>query len=238
MKIHLSFVGKHFDTESGERRKRANELLKPEYVGKTIEIDYNDRSSVVRAFMDIFLEREYTPYEIKAVTHFLKRYHLSRAEIHAVILHLGYRYNKRNKSVGNVAVGKYLDNNPNGTKGYVEEDNFRGLPKETFEFYQELKGRILSLGDNIKTKPWKRYISFIANTDFVIVLPQMLQLKLWINLPKGELEDPKKVARDVSEIDHYGNGDYEVHVGSSNELDYLMNLIEQSYTKHSLKRTD
>jgi predicted transport protein len=233
MKIHLWSVSKHLNTKSGERRRRASEFLKPEYVGKSIEVDYDDRSSVVRTFMDIFLEREYTSYEIKSVTHFLKRYHLSRAEIHAVILHLGYRYCKRNRSVGNVAVADYLDNNPNGTKGYVEEANFRGLPNETFELYQELKGRILGLGDNIEIKPWKRYISFIANTDFVIVHPQMLQLKLWINLSKGELDDPKRVARDVSEIEHYGNGDYEVHVASSDEFEYVMTLIKQSFMKNS-----
>jgi predicted transport protein len=234
MKIHLWFVGKHVDTKSGEQRERTRQLLKPEYVGKSIEVDYDDRSSVVRTFMDIFLEREYTAYEIRAVTRFLKRYYLSRAEIHAIILHLGYRYNKRNKAVGNMALADYLDNNPNGTKGYVEEDNFRGLPNATFALYQELKGRILSLGADIKIKVWKRYISFVANTDFVIILPQMLQLKLWINLPKGALEDPKNIARDVSEIEHYGNGDYEVHVGSSSEFDYLMNLIKQSYNSHSL----
>ena len=233
MKVHLSFVGKYFDGKSGERRKRSRELLKPEYIGKSIEVDYTDRSSVVRAFMDIFLEREYTPYEIKAVTRFLKRYHLSRAEILAVILHMGYRYNKRNKSVGNVAVADYLDNNPNGTKVYVEEDNFRGLPNETFELYQELKDRVLGLGSNIEIEPWKKYISFLGGTSFVVVHPQRLQLKLWINLSKGELNDPKKVARDVSKINHYGNGDYEVHVKSAVELDYLMTLIKQSFTKHS-----
>jgi hypothetical protein len=120
MKIHLWSVGKHFDTKSGKRRIRVNELLKPEYVGKSIEVDYSDRSSVVRAFMDIFLEREYTTYEIKAVTHFLKSYYLSRAEIHAVILHLGYRYHECNRTLSfalnltNVAVAKmYFIYRPN-----------------------------------------------------------------------------------------------------------------------------
>jgi len=50
--------------------------------------------------------------------------------------------------------------------------------------------------------------------------PQKNQLKLWINLPKGELDDPKKIARDVSNIEHWGNGDYEVFVKPA-----LMNSI-------------
>jgi predicted transport protein len=60
-----------------------------------------------------------------------------------------------------------------------------------------------------------------------------MQLKLWINLPKGELDDPQNMARDVSEVGHWGNGDYQVLVESSGKFDYLMTLIKQSYSKHS-----
>jgi len=40
----------------------------------------------------LFLEREYKDREISAITYFLKRKGLSRAERHAVILHLSYHY--------------------------------------------------------------------------------------------------------------------------------------------------
>jgi len=118
-------------------------------------------------------------------------------------------------------------------KVYTEEDHFNGLPNETVELYQALKERILSLGDNIEVRPRKLYVGFVAGTNFVDVRPQKNQLKLWINLPKGSLDDPKKVARDVSEVGHWGNGDYQVLVESSDELDYLMTVIKQSFAKHS-----
>ena len=108
------------------------------------------------------------------------------------------------------------------------------MPNETIELYQALKERVLGLGDNIEVRPRKKYVGFVAGTNFVDVHTQRMQLKLWINLPKGELDDPKKVARDVSEVGHWGNGDYQVLVGSSEGLDYLMTLIKQSFTKHSL----
>ena len=63
--------------------------------------------------------------------------------------------------------------------------------------------------------------------------PRRSGLKLWINLPKGELDDPKKIARDVAEVGHWGNGDYQVIIDSNTAFDYLMTLIKQSYTKHS-----
>jgi predicted transport protein len=118
-------------------------------------------------------------------------------------------------------------------KVYTEEDHLSSLPNETIELYEALKERVLSLGDNIEVRPRKLYIGFVAGTNFVDVHPQRMQLKLWINLSKGELDDPQNVARDVSEVGHWGNGDYQVLVESSETLDYLMTLIKQSYTKHS-----
>jgi predicted transport protein len=72
----------------------------------------------------------------------------------------------------------------------------------------------------------------VAATNSVDVHPQKFQLKLWINLAKSELDDPKKVARDVAEVGHWGNGDHQVTLESSQDIDYLMTLIKQSYTRH------
>ena len=47
----------------------------------------------------------------------------------------------------------------------------------------------------------------------------------------GTLDDPKKWARDVSNIGHWGNGDYELNVKPETDLDYLMTLVKQSYLK-------
>lgn len=118
-------------------------------------------------------------------------------------------------------------------KVYTEEDHLNGLPNEIVELYRTLKERVLALGDNIEVRPRQLYIGFIAGTNFVDVHIQKNQLKLWINLSKGELEDPKKMARDVSEVGHWGNGDYQISLESSEPLDYLMTLIKQSYTKHT-----
>jgi predicted transport protein len=118
-------------------------------------------------------------------------------------------------------------------KVYTEEDHLSGLPSEIIELYQELKERLLSLGDNIEVRPRKKYVCFVAGTNFVDVHPQKSQLKLWINLSKGELDDPKNIARDVSDIGHWGNGDYETLVKSTDDLQYLMTLIKQSFAKHS-----
>ena len=37
-------------------------------------------------------------------------------------------------------------------------------------------------------------------------------------MKKGTLNDPKKIARDVSNIGHWGNGDYEIKIKDSSNL--------------------
>jgi len=98
------------------------------------------------------------------------------------------------------------------------------------ELYKTLRDKILELGD-VEIIPRKSYISFKRKTNVVDVDLQKENLWLWINLKKGELDDPKNVTRDVSSIGHYGNGDYDLKVNEKSDLNYIMFLINQSYKK-------
>jgi len=118
-------------------------------------------------------------------------------------------------------------------KVYNEEDHLQRMPDRIIETYEELKSRILNLGENIEIRPRKHYIGFIANTNFTDIHLKKSKLKIWINLTTGELDDPKRMARDVSKVGHWGNGDYEISLKPSADLDYLMILIKQSYKKHT-----
>ena len=55
---------------------------------------------------------------------------------------------------------------------------------------------------------------------------------MWINLHINELKDEKKLARDVSNIGHWGNGDYELAVSNDEHLEYILSLIKQSAIKN------
>lgn len=50
--------------------------------------------------------------------------------------------------------------------------------------------------------------------------------KIFINLKVGELNDPKNLAKDISSIGHWANGDYQIHV--DNDLEYIMSLIKRA----------
>ena len=50
-------------------------------------------------------------------------------------------------------------------------------------------------------------------------------------MPFHELIDPKGIARDVSDISRWGNGDVEVGFSDLSELPYVMGLIRQAFEK-------
>jgi len=117
-------------------------------------------------------------------------------------------------------------------KVYTEEDHLSNINDDVRELYEELKTRILNVGEGVEVKPKKLYIAFVAATNFVYVTVQRSQLKIWLNLNKGELEDPWKMARDVSNIGHWGYGDYEIVLTLGSDLDYFMTLVKQAYLKN------
>jgi predicted transport protein len=105
------------------------------------------------------------------------------------------------------------------------------VKENTKEKYGDLKERVLNLGSDITIIPRKTYISFKRKTNFLDIHFLKEGLWCWINLKKGELDDPKGFSRDVSSIGHYGNGDYELFIKDDSDLDYVMFLINQSFKK-------
>lgn len=115
------------------------------------------------------------------------------------------------------------------TKVYTEDDHLQGKPDYTIELYEIFKTAILNLGNDLDIKPKKQEIGFISKGKiFADVCILKNSLKFWINLKRGQLDDPKKISRDVSSVGHWGNDDYEVVVDDTQNLEYVMSLIKQA----------
>ncbi len=117
-------------------------------------------------------------------------------------------------------------------KVYTEQEHIECGSEEIIELYEKLKNAILNLG-NIELKPKKKYLAFVAHTNVVDTVIQRKSIKCFLNLRKGDLDDPKDIARDVSNIGHWGNGDYEITLSDDENLEYIMSLIKQSYNANT-----
>ncbi len=112
-------------------------------------------------------------------------------------------------------------------KVYTEQEHIDRAIDEIKELYQRVKSGILNL-DELEVKPKKHYIAFVGNTNVVDILIQKNGLKLWLNLQDGDLDDPKQISRNVSQIGHWGNGDFEISIKTDEDLEYILSLIKQS----------
>jgi predicted transport protein len=74
----------------------------------------------------------------------------------------------------------------------------------------------------------KLYIAYKCETNFVDIVPQVRSLRLSLNMPFSELDDPKGLARDITAIGRWRNGDVEVRVATLEEVPYAIGLIRQS----------
>ena len=90
---------------------------------------------------------------------------------------------------------------------------------------------VLALDPGISEEFLKLYVAYKAETNFVDVVPQKSQLRLLLNLRFHELHDPKGLARDVTNLGRWGNGDAEVGLNSQEGLPYVMGLVRQAFEK-------
>jgi len=112
---------------------------------------------------------------------------------------------------------------------YSEEDHLQGKSDEIIELYEKFKKAILNLKEGFEVVYRKVYIGFkMNNSNVTDIEVQAKQLKIYINLKKGQLDDPKGLMRDISSVGHWGNGDYQIIVKNDNDLEYIMSLIKQA----------
>ncbi len=116
-------------------------------------------------------------------------------------------------------------------KVYTEDEHLEKGTEETKELYETLRSAILNL-DELELKPKKKYIAFVSGSNVVDIHIQKNALKMWLNMQQGELDDPKELARDVSSVGHWGNGDYEIVMRTDEEMEYILSLIKQSLKKN------
>lgn len=132
---------------------------------------------------------------------------------------------------------KQVQSSPNNTEisnvvkeiiVYDEDRFLQNKSDDIIELYNIYKEAILNLAPNIEALPLKWVMMFKTDRKFAYIEIQKKNLKLWVNLKRGQLDDSKGLARDVSSVGHAGNGDYELTITDTENLEYIMSLVKQA----------
>ncbi|GAA7207813.1 DUF262 and DUF1524 domain-containing protein [Helicobacter pylori] len=99
------------------------------------------------------------------------------------------------------------------------------------ELFDILRKEIKALDERITEKFNQEYISYMFDKNFVDIVVQTKDLKLYLNMPFNELQDEKNLARDMTNKGHLGNGDIEVKLETKENIPYCLGLIKQALEK-------
>jgi predicted transport protein len=76
------------------------------------------------------------------------------------------------------------------------------------------------LDPNVSQEMLKLTIAYKAETNVVDIVPQAKRLRLSLNMPFAELDDPRRIARNVAGVGRWGHGEVELGVASLKEVPY------------------
>lgn len=113
-------------------------------------------------------------------------------------------------------------------KKYTLEDHTKNANENILEIFEEFRERLELMFPEIKMQVRKYFIGFKNDKKNLVYFKiQKKGLKIWINAKMGELDDFKKLARDVSKLGHWGNGDYEIIISDDKDIEYILSLIKK-----------
>ena len=112
--------------------------------------------------------------------------------------------------------------------GYSIQNHPPLLTPPLADVFAAFRKEVLALDPCVREEFLSLYVAYKAETNFVDVVPQQKRLSLSLNMKFSDLEDPRGLCRDRTEISHWGNGDVEVGLSSLADLPYIMGLVRQS----------
>ena len=183
----------------------------------------------------IFVSPTYTVYQKESIN--FKDLPIELWEIkqfeNNTVMYLPIKATQQTESINTISsVDSTISTVSKEVKTYTEEEHLNGKPNNIIELYERVKSEVLNLGD-VTLKPTKQYIAFIGNKKNIVDLVILKsKITVYINMKYSEIDDYKKMVRDVTNIGSWGNGDCQFALESMDDIDYLMSLIKQSYKKN------
>lgn len=103
----------------------------------------------------------------------------------------------------------------------------------TKTLFNILDRRIQNLSPDVKREFKKLYVAYKLDTNFVDIVFQKQRLRISVNMKFSEVIDPNGICRDITGIGRWGNGDVELYMEHTSDVDQVMEIVEQSYRRQT-----
>lgn len=111
---------------------------------------------------------------------------------------------------------------------YGIEDHPQLLQGRVSDLFHYFRQSVLQLDPCINEEFLKLYVAYKAETNFVDVVPQANRLRLSLNMPFADINDPWGICQDVTGLGRWGNGDVSVFLEDMDDVPYIIGLVRQS----------
>lgn len=99
----------------------------------------------------------------------------------------------------------------------------------TKTLFEVLDRRIQNLSPDVKREFKKLYVAYKLDTNFVDIVFQKQRLRISLNMKFSEVIDLNGICRDITGLGRWGNGDVELYMEHTSDVDQIMEIVEQSY---------
>ena len=99
----------------------------------------------------------------------------------------------------------------------------------TKTLFEVLDRRIQNLSPDVKREFKKLYVAYKLDTNFVDIVFQKQRLRISVNMKFSEVIDPNGICRDITGLGRWGNGDVELYMEHTSDVDQIMEIVDQSY---------
>lgn len=117
------------------------------------------------------------------------------------------------------------------TATYTFEEHIQGKPKKTKELVLLIQEFILGLDPQIEETPKKHYVAYKISQNILCMEVKKQKVMLYLKLNPKEIENPPAISRDVTDIGHFGTGDFEITIESEDDFETAKPFIEMAYHK-------
>jgi len=113
----------------------------------------------------------------------------------------------------------------------IDDHQYLSADSPMRTLFQKFRNDVLNLDKVITEEFLKFYVAYKAETNFVDVVAQASSLRLSLNMPFPDIDDPRGICRDVTNLGRWGNGDVEIHLDKEEDLPYVIGLVRQAFER-------
>ena len=114
---------------------------------------------------------------------------------------------------------------------YTFDQHITGKSEGIKEIVFDLRDFIMNLDSAMEEVPKKLYVAYRTSKNIVCMEVKMQKVVLYLKLNPKEITSIPSIARDVSDIGHFGTGNLEITVKAGNDLEVAKKFINLAYQK-------